>query len=57
MDRERNPLEWIQVGLAQIDKVRFVDCLFYRHCLNIAVNLRWQGWCCWDCQVWKEIKK
>ncbi len=51
-----NPIPWVAVSLKRIERLRWLECPYYKECLDHAASLHWEGWSCRECEMWKERK-
>ncbi len=54
----REPTEWIQLKEDEVEKMRYLGCVYYPECLLHASQQRplWQGFVCIYCNTFKKEK-
>ena len=53
-----NPVEWpnaLRSGPDDVGRHRSLYCIFYDHCLGMAIRRDWRSWSCDECHVFTRL--
>jgi hypothetical protein len=54
MKAKKNPTEWRQLDIEDVEKYRHINCDDYDDCLNLAIKEEWTGFNCLNCSQFES---
>jgi hypothetical protein len=54
MKAKKNPIEWRQLDIEEVEKYRHIDCDDYDDCLDLAIKEEWTGFNCLNCSQFES---